>query len=270
MNTISRLLPRLIIERLRDTYESLIMNSQFGFRKNRSTTDAIFIVREAINSTKNPLHLCMIDLRAAYDHVDRDMLFSVINIRTKAPKITTILKALYTGTVASIKNTVDQFQVHTGCQQGGIESPVLFNIYMDFVLRCVEHKVLSIFPKTGLKYSYHIKAESSTREQRNLHNLTGSDRLRMLLYADDIVLFCEDVDELQAILKIYDETFSRFGLTIAIDKTKTLSFNVAENVMTTKSLISLRGEPIENVRNFKYPGHFLSNETANSSAFINH
>ena len=57
MNAISRILPRLIIERLRDCYESLIMENQFGFRQNRSTTDAIFIVREAIKSTKNPLYL---------------------------------------------------------------------------------------------------------------------------------------------------------------------------------------------------------------------
>ena len=146
----------------------------------------------------------MIDLRAAYDHVDRDMLFSVLNIRTKAPKITSILKALYTGTTASIKNTANAFQVHTGCRQGGIESPVLFNIYMDFVLRCVEHEVLTKFPNTGLKYSYHIKSESSTREQRSIHKISGSDRLRMLLYADDIVLFCEDIDELNSILEIYN------------------------------------------------------------------
>ena len=70
MNAISRLLPRLIIERLRDCYETLIMENQFGFRQNRSTTDAIFIIREAIKSTKKPLYLCMIDLRAAYEHVD--------------------------------------------------------------------------------------------------------------------------------------------------------------------------------------------------------
>ena len=57
---------------------------------NRSKSDAIFIVCEAIKSTKNSLYLCMIDLRAAYDHVDRDMLFSVLNIRTKAPKITSL------------------------------------------------------------------------------------------------------------------------------------------------------------------------------------
>ena len=58
----------------------------------------------------------MIDLRAAYDHVDRYMLFSVVDIRTKAPQLTYILKSLYTGTKAAIKNTVDNFQVHTGCR----------------------------------------------------------------------------------------------------------------------------------------------------------
>ena len=111
MNVISRILPKLIIERLCDCYESLIMENQFGFRQNRSTTDAIFIVREAIKSTKNPMYLCMIDLRAAYDHIDREMLFSVLNIRTKAPKITSLLKALYTGTKASIKILL----IHSKC-----------------------------------------------------------------------------------------------------------------------------------------------------------
>ena len=48
----------------------------------------------------------------------------------------------------------------------------------------------------------------------------------MLLYADDIFLFCEDVQDLQSILKIYDEIFSRFGLTIGAEKIQTLSFNV--------------------------------------------
>ena len=145
--------------------------------------------------------------------------------------------------------------MQTGCRQGGIESPVLFNIYMDFVLRCAEHDVLIKFPNTGLKYSYRIKSESSSREQRSIHKLAGEDRLRMLLYADDIVLFCEDISELQSVLKIYDDTFSRFGLTIATDKTKTMSFNVPDEVMTASSLITLKAEPIENAIQFKYLGH---------------
>ena len=102
-----------------------------------------------------------------------------------------------------MKNTVNSFQVHTGCRQGGIESPVLFNIYMDFVLNCVEHDVLLKYPNTGLKYSYHTKSESSNRKQCIIHNISGNDLLRMLLYTDDIVLFCEDIDELNDILCIY-------------------------------------------------------------------
>ena len=98
INALSRILPMLIIERHRDCYESLIMENQFGFRQNRSMTDAIFIVCEELSLLK--IH-CMIDLRAAYDHIDRDI--SVLNIRTKAPKITSLLKELYTGTKASIK-----------------------------------------------------------------------------------------------------------------------------------------------------------------------
>ena len=81
---------------------------------------------------------------------------------------------------------------------------------MDFVLRCVEHEVLSKYPNTGLKYSYRIKSESSNRKQRSIHKISGNDRLRMLLYADDIVLFCEDINELNDILSIYDSNFFTF------------------------------------------------------------
>ena len=90
----------------------------------------------------------------------------------------------------------------------------------------------------------------------------------MLLYADDIVLFCENIKELESILTIYDNTFTRFGLTIALDKTKTIVFNVDESCMSSKTLIYLRDTPIDNVRQFKYLGHMLSNE--NSQTFLNH
>ena len=159
--------------------------------------------------------------------------------------------------------------MHTDCRQGGIESPVVFNIYLDFVLRCVELDVLLKYPNTGLKYSYHIKSESSNREQRSIHKISGNDRLRMLLYAVDIVLFCEDIDELNDILNIYDSNFSRFGLTIAIDKTQTLAY-VSEDVMSSKSLISVRNQPIVNVRSFKYLGHVLCNDPSMSSSFVIH
>ena len=57
---------------------------------------------------------------------------------------------------------------------------------------------------------------------------------------------------------------------MAIDKTQTLTYNVSEDVMSSKSLISLRNQPIENVRSFEYLGHVLCNDPSKSSAFLVH
>ena len=43
--------------------------------------------------------------------IDRNM----IKIRTKALNLIKILKAMYTGTVAAIKHTAEQFRLPTGC-----------------------------------------------------------------------------------------------------------------------------------------------------------
>ena len=90
----------------------------------------------------------------------------------------------------------------------------------------------------------------------------------MLLYADDIVLFCEFIDELNYILNTQDSNFfSSFGLNIAIDKTQTLSYNVSDDVRSSKALVSLRNQPIENVTSFKYLGQILCNDPSKSSTF---
>ena len=107
---------------------------------------------------------------------------------------------------------------------------------MDFVLRCAEHEVLQKFPNTGLEYSYRIPGHCSTREQRSIYGLSGTQRLKMILHADDIAVLSNNADELAEILRIYDKTFTRFGLKIATNKTKTMAFNVPEEIKSLPSL----------------------------------
>ena len=59
-------------------------------------------------------------------------------------------------------------------------------------------------------------------------------------YVDDIVLLCNDIDELSEIVKIDDKTFARFGLKISTGKTETMAFNVDEELKSRPSLISRR------------------------------
>ena len=179
-----------------------------------------------------------------------------------------IIKVFYSGTSACIKGSKIFFKTFTGCRQGGLESPVLFNIYLDFVLRCVEHEVRNKFPNTGLKYSYRIPGHCSTRGQRSVHGLSGTQRLRMILYADDIALLCSNIDELAEILNIYDKIFTRFGLKIAASKTETMAFNVPEEIKAKPSLISIGGVALKNVRIFKYLGHVITNNDDDPSHYL--
>ena len=141
-----QIIASLGVNRIRNAYENIISNCQFGFRSNRSTTDAIFILQNSINLSSKPLFLCFLDLKAAYDWINRDLLFKILEIRIKSPILVNILKAFYTGTSAAIKGSKVFFQTITACRQGGVESPVIFNIYLDFVLTCVEYAVLQRFP----------------------------------------------------------------------------------------------------------------------------
>ena len=94
----------MIISRIRNAYDRLIMNCQFSFRVNRSTTDAMFYFYLTKCNT-SILFLCFIDLRAAYDWINRDMLCKILEIRLQSATLVKLLKAFYTGTSAAIKGT---------------------------------------------------------------------------------------------------------------------------------------------------------------------
>ncbi len=118
---LSNIMCIVIVERIRITYESILLPTQFGFRKNKSTCDAIYITRKIISTTKEPLYVGFIDLKAAYDWIPRDALFRVFEIRLGCPQLVAILRALYTGTVTYIKCSAKYFDPIVGCRQGGIQ-----------------------------------------------------------------------------------------------------------------------------------------------------
>ena len=122
------------------------------------------------------------------------------------------------------------FPTFSGCRQGGIESPILFNIFLDFVLRCAEGEASQKYPNAGLKYSYRISGICSTRQQRSASKLYVWDRVLFILYADDIVHTCDNLIDLQGVITIFGHTFKRFGLTISIQKTNAMAFNTTDEI----------------------------------------
>ena len=136
-------------------------------------------------------------------------------------------------------------------------------------MRCVECEVLEKFPNTGLQYSFRIPGHCSTQEQLIIQGLSGIQRLRILLYADDIVLLCTNINELSEIVKIYDKTFTRFGLKISTGKTTTMAFNVDQEIKARPSIISIGDTALKNVRAFKFTEHMIINTDDNHFNILN-
>ena len=256
----SRILAKLIMDRLKSAYETHIGKEQFGFRQNRSTSDAIFITKMVIEKCQGTLIAVYIDLTAAYNHVPRDLLFKVLTMRTGATHLIAILKKMYEGTTASIRGMETTFDVLIRCRQGGQESPCIFNFYFDYVLKVAATEIDKAFPDGwGIPFQYNIPHCCTNRSQRNNGKMRGLEIIRWILYADDVVLFCRTVKEAEMILNILNDTCRRFGLTISFKKTKTQVFN-NEELAKQDTLFTIGSEKIENVCSFVYLGQGITND----------
>ena len=128
-------------------------------------------------------------------------------------------------------------------------------------MRICQHEALQKYADAGIKFEYTIPNEClGERTAGQRRRGSGSDWLRLLLYADDIVIFARTKEELEGILEIFQRNFVRYGLTMAENKTVSMVFSGPESDMVAPSLVKLAGTPLENVRKFRYLGHLLSNE----------
>ena len=115
----------------------------------------------------------------------------------------------------------------------------------------------------GIEFEFNIPYLCTNREQRKSGRLNGIQIIRWLLYADDLVLFCKNVAEVEKIMNILHDTCSRFGLNISFSKTKTQVFN-NEELASITSLFTIGENIIENVSEFTYLGQLFSNKEQGS------
>ena len=106
---------------------------QAGFRKGRGTRDNIasicWIIERAREFQKNT---CFIDYAKAFDCVDHNKLWEILQEMGIPDHLTCILRNLYAGQEATVRTecgTTDRSQISKGVHQGCILSPCLL-IYM--------------------------------------------------------------------------------------------------------------------------------------------
>ena len=156
LNITSKIFSRIILNRIQEVIDSQLLETQSGFRSNRSTIDQIFILKMTMERTREfnkPLFMCFIDITKAYDSVDRELMWKVCLNYGISTKLVNLFKMLYENSIAKVKvngDMSDSFEINTGVMQGGIPSPMLFNILFDLIIR----KAINKAAIAGVKFSY--------------------------------------------------------------------------------------------------------------------
>ena len=83
------------------------------------------------------MHFCFIDYAKAFDYVDHNKLWKILQEMGIPDHLTCFLRNLYAGQEAPVRTghgTTDWFQTRKGVCQGCILSPHLFNLYAVYII----------------------------------------------------------------------------------------------------------------------------------------
>jgi len=133
---------RVILERIRVKTETEIADEQAGFRQGRGTRDQITNLRILMHKARDhhqPLYMCFVDFKKAFDSVSHDKLWVTIMMDMGYPlHLIDLLAKLYRKQLAKVKvagTLTEWFRVKKGVRQGCVLSQYLFNILAEMVMR---------------------------------------------------------------------------------------------------------------------------------------
>jgi len=118
--TTYKMLSNILLSRLIPHAKEIIGDHQCGFRRNRSTIDHIFCIRQIIEKKweyKKEVHQLFIDFKKAYDSVRREVLSKIL-IEFRIPtNLVRLIRMSLTETYSRIRvgeNVSDRFPIRNG------------------------------------------------------------------------------------------------------------------------------------------------------------
>ena len=228
----------LLNSKLTEVIESgnVLFEGQNGFRKGRSTIDHLSSLTNIIDTRRRKklsTFCAFIDLKKAYDSVNRDILWGKLN-NVIDNKLFNAIRSLYSNVMCTVKVNnffTDWFNVKTGLKQGCALSPMLFNLYInDLAIRI-----------------------DSLGKGIDIDGVNCS----ILLFADDIVLISDNAVNLQCILDELNIWCTANCMNINANKSNVVHFR-NKSVDRCQFLFKWGNAQIDYVSQYKYLGLVLS------------
>ena len=136
----SKVILKIILNRLKPQAEKIIAEEQAGFRAGRSTPEQIFNLRilyEKYLQHQQNLYHVFIDFKKAFDRVSHAVLWATMekyNISTNLIQFTKNLYKKATSAVLFNSSIGDWFRTTNGVRQGHLLSSTLFNIFLGRIM----------------------------------------------------------------------------------------------------------------------------------------
>ena len=150
----SQVMLKILWVRLQQYVNRELPDVQARFRRGRGIRDQIANIRWIIEKArvlKKNIYFCFIDYVKAFDCVDHNKLWKILQEMGIADHLTCLLRNLYAGQEAIVRTghwTTDWFQIGKGECQGCILAPCLFNLYAEYIMwnDGLKHKLESRLP----------------------------------------------------------------------------------------------------------------------------
>ena len=163
-----------------------------------------------------------LDFRKAYDNVSQELAWKVMQRMGVPTEFTNLLKS-WSDQSRIVLRTGDAphepFPQEKGVPQGGVLSPIIFNLVLEVLLRYVNAHAAEL--------GVELSAEAAQAARRGAANANGvppvppSLKLLALAYADDVVLICPSQIAAQRALDLVQDWAEHFGFTIGVGAGKT-------------------------------------------------
>jgi hypothetical protein len=139
-----KIVPNILLSSLTPCADEIIVDYQFGFRRNRSTTDQIFPIGQILEKKwkyNGTVHKLFIEFKKAYDSDWREALYKIL-IEFRIPrKLMGKIKMCLNETYSRVrigKYLPDKFTSQNGLKQGDVLSPSLFSFALECAIRRVQ------------------------------------------------------------------------------------------------------------------------------------
>jgi len=244
LSTIGKLFSAILNRRMYEwaEEEEKICKEQAGFRRSYSTTDHIYTLISMAKKTvfgrrSGKMYVAFVDYKKAFDTVDREQLWQVLQKIQTSTKMIKMIKAMYLSVQSCVKwgaKFTDFFSCPLGVKQGCLFSPLIFSLLISEVANFVRLK-----------------------GRHGIQLLPGLEEIFLLLFADDIVLISSTPTGLQNQLNNLNIASKKVGLSVNLDKTKVMIFRKGGHIAAREKWF-LDGNELEIVNKYKYLGLTLT------------